>query len=68
MVERVNTELENCRRKRRYGSEAEAREAARRQMRMRLDAPDLDVYECFWCRGWHLTRGEEDGPKPGRRL
>lgn len=59
MTDRANTEIENCRRKRRFPSEAEAQEAANRQMRMHLDAPDLRVYECFWCGGWHLTRAEE---------
>lgn len=55
MTRGINNEIENCRRKRRFGTEAEARDAASRQMRMHLEAPDLDVYECLWCGGWHLT-------------
>jgi hypothetical protein len=65
-AEPANVEIANCRRKRRYRSEQEAREAARQQMRMNLDAPDLEIYECLWCRGWHLTRGERDGAEKGR--
>ncbi|MDQ3726599.1 MAG: hypothetical protein M3335_12050 [Actinomycetota bacterium] len=43
-----------CRRKQRYRSEAEARDVAEQQMRQ--GSPELKVYECIWCRGWHLAR------------
>ncbi len=43
----------DCRRKQRYASEAEARATAAHEAR--ATGRELDVYECVWCRGWHLT-------------
>jgi hypothetical protein len=43
-----------CKRKRRYATRAEAADAADHQMRQ--GSPPLRVYECIWCRGWHLAR------------
>lgn len=42
-----------CERKQRYASEAEARATADHQAR--TTAKELNVYECPWCRGWHLS-------------
>ena len=42
-----------CRSKQRYVSEAEARATAAHQAH--ATGRELDVYECAWCRGWHLT-------------
>ncbi len=52
MSERINSELETCRQKRRFATEREADDAA---YQARLEGRDLRVYECTWCRGWHLT-------------
>jgi hypothetical protein len=45
----------DCRRKRRYASEGQARATA--ALQARATGHELDVYECSWCRGWHLTSG-----------
>lgn len=45
-------QIQACRRKRRYESEREADDAA---YRARMDGQTLGIYECPWCRGWHLT-------------
>ena len=42
-----------CGRKQRYASEAEARATADHQAR--TTGRELNVYECPWCRGWHLS-------------
>ena len=42
-----------CERKKRYPSEAEARATAAHQAR--TTGRELNVYECVWCRGWHLS-------------
>lgn len=42
-----------CERKQRYPSEAEARATAAHQAR--ASGRELNVYECVWCRGWHLS-------------
>jgi hypothetical protein len=42
-----------CERKQRYASEAEARATADHQAR--ATGTELKVYECPWCRGWHLS-------------
>ena len=42
-----------CERKKRYASEAEARATADHQAR--TTGRELSVYECPWCRGWHLS-------------
>jgi len=42
-----------CERKKRYASEAEARATADHQAR--ASGKELKVYECPWCRGWHLS-------------
>ena len=42
-----------CGKKTRYASEAEARATADHQAR--ATAKELNVYECPWCRGWHLS-------------
>ena len=52
MSERINTEIEACRRKRRFPNQREADDAA---YRARLEGRELRTYECIWCRGWHLT-------------
>ena len=51
-IERVRHK--ECKRKRRYATRAEAADAAEHQMRQ--GSPPLRVYECIWCRGWHLAR------------
>jgi hypothetical protein len=50
MEERRQSE---CRRKKRYATEAEARATAGHQAR--TTGRELSVYECVWCRGWHLS-------------
>ena len=42
-----------CGKKQRYASEAEARATADHQAR--ATGRELQVYECVWCRGWHLS-------------
>jgi hypothetical protein len=42
-----------CGKKQRYASEAEARATADHQAR--TSGRELNVYECPWCRGWHLS-------------
>ena len=42
-----------CERKQRYASEADARATADHQARS--TGKELKVYECPWCRGWHLS-------------
>jgi hypothetical protein len=42
-----------CERKKRYASQEEARETADHQAR--TTGRELNVYECSWCRGWHLS-------------
>jgi hypothetical protein len=42
-----------CSRKQRYESEAEARATADHQAR--ASGRELKVYQCPWCRGWHLS-------------
>jgi hypothetical protein len=42
-----------CGKKKRYESEAEARAIANHQAR--TTGRELNVYECVWCRGWHLS-------------
>ena len=44
---------QECSRKKRYASEAEARATADHQAR--TTGTELKVYECAWCRGWHLS-------------
>ncbi len=44
---------QECERKQRYPSEAEARATAEHQAR--ATGKELSVYECPWCRGWHLS-------------
>jgi hypothetical protein len=42
-----------CDKKQRYATEAEARATADHQAR--ATGRELSVYECPWCRGWHLS-------------
>ena len=42
-----------CEKKKRYDSEADARSTAGHQAR--TTGRELSVYECPWCRGWHLS-------------
>ena len=42
-----------CGKKTRYRTEAEARATADHQAR--TSGRELNVYECVWCRGWHLS-------------
>ena len=42
-----------CEKKKRYVSEADARMTADHQAR--TTGRELSVYECPWCRGWHLS-------------
>ena len=42
-----------CSRKKRYASAEEARSTADHQAR--TTGRELNVYECPWCRGWHLS-------------
>ena len=42
-----------CGKKKRYESESEARATADHQAR--VTGKELKVYECSWCRGWHLS-------------
>lgn len=46
------TQLQACRRKRRFQSEREADDAA---YRARMEGRSLGIYLCDWCGGWHLT-------------
>lgn len=43
-----------CDRKRRYATSVEAKRAAQ-QASKRKDAPQIYVYRCEFCGGWHLT-------------
>jgi len=54
-IERRFKEIQRqeCRRKRRYETEADARATADHQAR--ASGRELKVYECPWCRGWHLS-------------
>jgi hypothetical protein len=45
-------EIEACRRKRRFATQREADDAA---YQARMEGRELAIYECIWCRGWHLT-------------
>ena len=42
-----------CSRKKRYPTEEDARATAGHQAR--ASGKELRVYECSWCRGWHLS-------------
>lgn len=42
-----------CGKKTRYETEADARATADHQAR--ASGRELKVYECPWCRGWHLS-------------
>jgi hypothetical protein len=42
-----------CGKKKRYATEDEARATADHQAR--ASGRELKVYECSWCRGWHLS-------------
>ena len=42
-----------CGKKTRYASEGEARATADHQAR--TTGKELNVYQCPWCRGWHLS-------------
>ena len=44
---------QECARKKRYASQTEARATADHQAR--ATGRELNVYECPWCRGWHLS-------------
>jgi hypothetical protein len=50
MKERRHSE---CGKKKRYESAADARATADHQAR--TTGTELNVYECPWCRGWHLS-------------
>jgi hypothetical protein len=54
-IERRFAEIRHsqCGRKKRYPSEDEARATADHQAR--ATGRELRVYECPWCRGWHLS-------------
>ncbi|HEX6257883.1 MAG TPA: hypothetical protein VFZ48_00215 [Candidatus Saccharimonadales bacterium] len=54
MVRREST----CSVKVRYASEAEAQQAAERQMLMHMGL-ELRTYQCPYCNNWHLTRNRE---------
>lgn len=49
---RSATELEACRRKRRFAAERDADDAA---YQARMEGRQLGVYSCPWCGGWHLA-------------
>jgi len=42
-----------CGKKKRYETEWEARDTASHQAR--TTGRELNVYQCNWCRGWHLS-------------
>jgi hypothetical protein len=42
-----------CGKKKRYETEDEARATADHQARAR--GRELKIYQCPWCRGWHLS-------------
>ena len=44
---------QECARKKRYATQGEARATADHQAR--TSGRELRVYECTWCRGWHLS-------------
>lgn len=52
----IEQELQNCKKKTRYPNEELAQRTANKAMRGDLNAPALFVYECEWCKGWHLTK------------
>jgi hypothetical protein len=52
VTDRIQGEIDACRRKRRFATEREADDAA---YQARLEGRDLGVYKCHWCGGWHLT-------------
>lgn len=54
-------EYRSCVRKKRYPKEAKARIAA--AFVSGREEKDLDVYECKFCKGWHLT-SQPKQPKP----
>jgi len=54
---RSATQLQACRRKRRFATEREADDAA---YRARMEGRRLGVYQCSWCGGWHLTSRAPD--------
>lgn len=45
----------SCREKKRYSNKEEALLAARSHMISDPKCPDLDIYKCSYCPGWHLT-------------
>ena len=54
LVGESHAEFRSCDCKKRYASAVEAKKAAKRGAR-RKDAPQLFVYHCGYCGGWHLT-------------
>lgn len=56
-IERINAERWTCESKKRYRSMHDAEEAARLHESMFHKA--YRVYDCIWCRGWHLTTKEQ---------
>lgn len=47
--------INNCKTKRQFQNETEAKKAAEYQMLINLDL-NLSVYQCEICHKWHLTR------------
>lgn len=50
--DRLQGQIDACRRKRRFASEREADDAA---YQARMVGRSLGIYRCDWCGGWHLT-------------
>jgi len=56
----IELEIANCKRKVKFPSKNAAERAAITQMKMSFASPSLDVYECEWCRGWHITKMKDN--------
>lgn len=55
-----------CLKKRRFASEMEARHGAQGLiLRGKADRPELFVYACRFCGGWHFTKRHDDPRSPG---
>jgi hypothetical protein len=55
----------NCRNKRRYNTEIEARAGALSVIELRHNDMKLYVYKCAVCGGWHMTRKPNKLPHVG---
>ncbi|MBA2296497.1 MAG: hypothetical protein H0W14_00480 [Actinobacteria bacterium] len=56
--DRIQGQIDACRRKRKFNSEREADDAA---YTARMEGRSLGIYKCNWCGGWHLTSRTDPG-------